>query len=892
MFENEGTMAKNGSSRNAANNRRKVLVYSVATMAFIVATVGTLTLYFLYTTAFEQTKRNLIETADAQARLIEAVARFDRIYSQDADVQGARGATISQIVDAHQHDNGIGETGEFVLAYLEDDEMIFLLEWRHAAANEFRRIPFSGSSLAEPMRRALSGESGTIIAPDYRDVLVLAAYDSVGELDLGIVAKMDLSEIRAPFIEAGIIIAVAGTLFILAGGFFIVWVNNPLIKSVEDQSLEATLLHRAAEMAAETDSFEEALQQVVNMICEMTGWPVGHVYQISPDDTNLLVPTTIWHLKKPDAYSVFQEVTERTQFLIGKGLPGRILESGEPVWITDVQTDPNFPRNKLARDLGVKGAFGFPVKISGEVVAVLEFFADQEVSPDENLMQTMGNVGEQLSRVFERKRAEEELRQARQAADVANLAKSEFLSNMSHELRTPLNGVLGYAQILQRDGSVTPKQRESLNAIESCGQHLLTLINAVLDLSKIEAGRLEVDKAPCDLHRLLKSVSDIVSPQAESKGLTFSVEVSPEVPRGILTDPTKLKQVLVNLAGNGVKFTDEGTVTLRARESPDSVLQLVVQDTGMGMTPEELEEIFDPFKQAEGGKKIGGTGLGLPISKRLVEALGGKLEVESQPGRGSSFIIALPLVEVPEQDLSKLDEEPLSDQRNLMLAPGQDVTVLVADDRRENRDILVQLLEGVGFHTREARDGKEAIEKLREYDMPLVFMDVRMPVMNGIEATRAIRNDPSLKDKVIIAVSASVIGEFRKQAMEAGFDDFIGKPFRVSEVFDKIKRHLKVSYTASAQEIPPDSEQERVKPGDQKLPPEVAREVARRVQEAVQLGNVSELTALANELIQRTDFTSPYGEEIARLARAFDFEGLSQLASTLVETATPSKEKA
>lgn len=655
-------------------------------------------------------------------------------------------------------------------------------------------------------------------------------------------------------------------------------------------SLEETLLHRAAEMAAETDSFEEALQQVVDMICEMTGWPVGHVYEISPDNPDLLTTTTIWHLEDPDAYSVFQEVTERTHFLVGEGLPGRILESGEPAWITNVQLDPNFPRNKLARDLGVKGAFGFPVKISGGVVAVLEFFANQEVSPDDSLMQTIRNVGEQLSRVFERKRAEEELRQARQAADAANLAKSEFLSNMSHELRTPLNGVLGYTQILQRDSSVTPAHRESLDAIETCGLHLLTLINDVLDLSKIEAGRLEVNQAPCDLHRLIKNVFEIVSPRAESKGLTFSTEIAAEVPKGILTDLTKLKQVLVNLAGNAVKFTDEGSVTLRVRKSPDTGLQLEVEDTGIGMTPEELKEVFDPFKQAEGGKRSGGTGLGLPISKRLVEALGGKLEVESQPGQGSRFIISLPLVEVPEQELSKLVKETLTDQRSLVLAPGQDVTVLVADDLRENRDVLVKLLEGAGFDTREARNGKEAVEQLREYDIPVALIDLRMPVMNGMEAAREIRKDPTLKDRVLIAVSASVFSD-QERAMEAGFDDFIGKPFRASEVFDKIKQHLKIRYTVSPQEIPPDSERERVKPGDQKLPPEVAREVARRVQEAVQLGDVSELTAVATELTQRNDSTSPYGEEIARLARAFDFEGLSQLASTLVETATPSREK-
>jgi CheY-like chemotaxis protein len=437
---------------------------------------------------------------------------------------------------------------------------------------------------------------------------------------------------------------------------------------------------------------------------------------------------------------------------------------------------------------------------------------------------------------------------------------------------------------------VTPAHRESLDAIETCGQHLLTLINDILDLSKIEAGRLEVNQVPCDLHSLIKNVYEIVSPRAESKGLSFTTEIAAEVPKGILTDPTKLKQVLVNLAGNSVKFTDEGSVTLRVRKVPDTGLQLEVEDTGIGMTPEELEEVFEPFKQAEGGKKSGGTGLGLPISKRLMEALGGKIKVESQPGQGSRFMITHPLVEVPEQDLSKLVKETLTDQRSLVLAPGQDVTVLVADDLRENRDVLVKLLERVGFDTREARDGKEAVEKLREYDIPVALIDLRMPVMDGMEAAREIRKDPTLKDKVLIAVSASVLSD-KAGAMKAGFDDFIGKPFRASEVFDKIKRHLKVRYTVSAQEIPADSERVRVKAGDQKLPPEVAREVARRVQEAVQLGDVSELTAVATELTQRNDSTSPYGEEIARLARAFDFEGLSQLASTLVETATPSREE-
>ncbi len=217
------------------------------------------------------------------------------------------------------------------------------------------------------------------------------------------------------------------------------------------QALEETLLHQAAEMAAQTDSFEDALQQVVDLVCKLTGWPVGHVYVPSRDRNDVLNPTTIWHLDEPDTYAGFREVTERTSFERGEGLPGRILQSGEPAWIANVQSDTNFPRNKLASDLGVKGAFGFPVEVRGEVVAVLEFFSDQQMSPDESLLGIMRHLGRQLGTVFDRKRTAGELKLAREAADEANQAKSAFLANMSHELRTPMNAIIGYSEMLMEE---------------------------------------------------------------------------------------------------------------------------------------------------------------------------------------------------------------------------------------------------------------------------------------------------------------------------------------------------------------------------------------------------------------------------------------------------------
>jgi PAS domain S-box-containing protein len=479
--------------------------------------------------------------------------------------------------------------------------------------------------------------------------------------------------------------------------------------------------------------------------------------------------------------------------------------------------------------------------------------------------------------ITQRKEMESEILIARKQAEAANRAKSEFLSHMSHELRTPLNGVLGYAQILQRDPSATESQKESLLAIENCGAHLLSLINDVLDLSKIEAGKLDVVNEPCDLSKLVKSVADVVGQRAHSKGLSFITEVSPEVPQGIVTDGQKLRQVLVNLLGNAVKFTTEGGVTLRVLESPKGKLRFEIVDTGVGMSEVELADIFDPFKQVEAGKAAGGTGLGLAISLRLAQSLGGGIDVQSEIGKGSTFAVDLPLVETPMQDLVSPETEAAPDYRLAVLAPEQKCTVLVADDRETNRDILERMLRATGIVTLVVDDGDTALEYLREHDeIDLVLMDVRMPRMNGIEAVKEIRSDPDLKDMKVIAVTASVFPEFREKAINAGFDDFLGKPFRTEELIQIIKNNLDVEFVQDDDhpDGAPDSETEAA------LGSELAARVAGQIREAVKLGNITALNSLASEL-ESEDGAAPCARRIGELTRAIDFTGLELMADEL-----------
>jgi PAS domain S-box-containing protein len=477
-----------------------------------------------------------------------------------------------------------------------------------------------------------------------------------------------------------------------------------------------------------------------------------------------------------------------------------------------------------------------------------------------------------LRDISERLRHEEELRKAKEAAETATRAKSEFLANMSHELRTPLNGVLGYTQLLQRDRGLSATQREALDAISACGAHLLDLINDVLDLSKIEAGRIEVDAVPTDLQQVALDLRYVMAERAERKGLRFTIEIAASVPRRLMLDGRHVRQVLLNLLGNAVKFTTQGEVRLAISAPDPARIRFEVTDTGIGIEADYLTVVFQAFRQTRAGAAAGGSGLGLTISQRLVKAMDGQLDVESVPGRGSRFSFELPLLAAPE-DPAGAEAVSGASGPDARLAAGQELTALVADDSSVNRRILASLLESAGVRVITAAGGFEAVELARKHRPDVILMDLRMSDLDGFEATRRIQADPATATIPVLAVTASAWGDVRQAARDAGCADFVPKPVRAEVLFAKIERHAHVTFTSSAADRP-------------LAPTTVAgptnrRDVARRLRDAAAIGNITELEALAQELAGADGGVLDLGNRVSSLASAFDFDALMRLADAL-----------
>jgi two-component system sensor histidine kinase/response regulator len=524
----------------------------------------------------------------------------------------------------------------------------------------------------------------------------------------------------------------------------------------------------------------------------------------------------------------------------------------------------------------------------------------------------LGVALQQAQLLKETQRQSQALQQAVIAADAANRAKSEFLASMSHELRTPLNAILGFTQVMSHDSSLSTKHQQHLTIINRAGEHLLDLINDVLEMSKIEAGRIELNENSFDLIRLLDNLENMFRLRAESKGLQLIFEIAPDVSKFVTTDEGKLRSCLINLLSNAIKFTAEGGVTLRVgvgtgKENDDVgvLITFEVEDTGFGIAPEEINLVFEPFGQTETGRKSQqGTGLGLPISGKFVQLMGGDISVSSVVGEGSKFTFDIQTKLTQAIDI----EAPVAKRKVIGLAPNQpeeEYRILVVDDRFESRLVLVTLLTSIGFLVREAENGREAIAMWESWKPHLILMDMRMPVMDGYEATKYIKareqerleavehfvetqfiaseagESKSIQNikTTIVALTASAFDDERQLILAAGCDDFVGKPFREEVLLEKLSKYLEIAYVYEDKILNTEQENRNIqvsltsadfKRYFSQMPPQWRVQI----QKAAALGSDDIVLALIAQIPQENALLA---EALADLVNNFQFEKILEL---------------